>query len=64
MRHSMAIHVSAAVEADIWVTVIAMAAAPLAPRADPPLNPYQPTQSIPVPVTHIVRLWGGMGVLG
>jgi hypothetical protein len=28
----------------------------LAASALPPLKPYQPTQSMPVPVTHMVRL--------
>ena len=60
----MHIQVNAAVAAEIWVTATAMAASPFAARALPPLKPYQPTQSMPVPVTHMVRLWGGMAVCG
>jgi hypothetical protein len=60
--HSMLIQVKAAMAAEIWVTVIAIAALPSAASALPPLNPYQPTQSMPVPVTHMVRLWGGIAV--
>ena len=63
-RHSIAIQVIAAAEAEMWVTAIAIAALPFAARAEPPLNPNQPTQSMPVPVTHMVRLCGGMGVFG
>jgi hypothetical protein len=62
--HSMAIQVSAATEAEMWVTVMAIAAFPLAARALPPLNPNHPTQSIAVPVTVMVMLWGNIGVVG
>ena len=62
MIHSAPIQVRAAAEAERWVTVIAIAASPDAESAEPPLKPNQPTQSMPVPVTVIVRLWGIMGV--
>jgi hypothetical protein len=32
-----------------------------APAALPALNPYQPTQSIPVPIIHRTMLCGGIG---
>src|ERR1700716_3316952 len=41
--HSSAIQGSAPAQAAIWVAVIAMTARELAPSADPPLNPNQPT---------------------
>ena len=62
--HSIAIQVSAAVAAEICVTTSAIAALPLAPSALPALKPNQPTQSMPVPATVSVRLWGGIGVVG
>ena len=62
--HSMAIQVMAPVAAEICVTSMAMAASPLAARALPPLNPNQPTQSMPAPVTVMVMLWGMKGVEG
>mmetsp|Transcript_72142 Transcript_72142/g.227646 ORF Transcript_72142/g.227646 Transcript_72142/m.227646 type:complete len:232 (+) Transcript_72142:388-1083(+) len=49
---------NAAVAAEICVTTAAMAAAPPAAAAEPALKPYQPTQSMPVPVTVMGRLWG------
>ena len=62
--HSMAIQTNVATEAEICVTTSAEAASPLAPRALPPLNPNQPTQSMAAPVTVMGRLWGIMGELG
>src|SRR5665213_3370855 len=40
------------------VVVNALAAMMSAPTALPALNPYHPTQSIPVPTTHKTRLCG------
>src|SRR3954452_8189578 len=45
------------------VVVNALAAMPSAATALPALNPYQPTQSIPVPTMQSTRLCGGMGCL-
>src|SRR6266496_6032370 len=47
----------------IVVVVKAFAAMPSAATALPALNPYQPTQSIPVPTIQRTMLWGGMGSL-
>src|SRR5438270_13183583 len=44
------------------VVVKALAAMTSAATALPALKPYQPTQSIPVPIMHITMLCGGMGV--
>ena len=62
IRHSISDHMQAAVAALMCVTVMAMAAPPSAASALPPLKPNQPTQSIAVPVTVIVRLCGNIGV--
>ena len=40
------------------VVVKALAAMPSEATALPALNPYQPTQSMPVPTMHRVMLWG------
>src|SRR6267143_499614 len=42
------------------VVVNAFAAMASAPSALPALNPYQPTQSIPVPTMHSTIEWGAM----
>ena len=47
-----------------WVTSMAIPAVTSAASWLPALNPNQPTQSMAAPVTHMVTLWGGMGVLG
>src|SRR5437879_1512553 len=44
----------------IVVVVKALAAMPSAATALPALNPYHPTQSMPVPIIHRVMLWGAM----
>src|SRR5438093_7640192 len=44
----------------IVVVVNALAAIPSAATALPALNPYHPTQSMPVPIIHSVILWGSM----
>src|SRR5207253_8806160 len=45
------------------VVVKALAAITSAATALPALNPYQPTQSMPVPIMHMTMLWGGIGSL-
>src|SRR5258708_14471823 len=45
------------------VVVNAFAAMTSAPTALPALNPYQPTQSMPVPTMHNTMLCGGIGSL-
>ena len=40
------------------VVMNACAATPSAATAEPALNPYQPTQSMPVPMAVRTRLWG------
>src|SRR5215212_9886520 len=45
------------------VVMKALAATPSAATALPALNPYQPTQSIPVPIIHSTMLCGGIGSL-
>src|SRR5262245_4352132 len=45
------------------VVVKAFAATPSAATALPALNPYQPTQSMPVPTIHSTMLCGGIGSL-
>src|SRR5207247_652762 len=47
----------------IVVVVKALAAMPSAATALPALKPYQPTQSIPVPIMQITMLWGAMSSL-
>src|SRR6266566_2183729 len=55
LHHSHAIQVSAPAEAARWVEAIAITARGLAPSADPPLKPNQPTHNSPVPTTAIDR---------
>src|SRR5690554_6724470 len=62
--HSANIHARAAVALARWVTSMAKAAVPLAPRALPALNPNQPTHSMAAPVTVRLMLCGGIGVVG
>jgi hypothetical protein len=54
-HHSSAIQVSAPADAARWVAAMAKTARELAPSAEPPLKPNQPTQSSPVPITASVR---------
>src|ERR1700712_5880152 len=49
--HSIAPHVNAPAQAARCVAVIAITARELAPSAEPPLKPHQPTHSNPVPIT-------------
>src|SRR3954470_3559259 len=59
--HSTIIQLSAAAAAAIWVTTKAVAASPLAPSAEPPLKPNQPTHNKDAPITANGRLCGGAG---
>src|SRR5687768_4030215 len=63
LNFSSSIHATEPAAAEICVTSIAIAALPSAASALPPLKPNQPTQSMPAPVTVIVMLCGGIGVL-
>src|ERR1041385_1793265 len=47
----------------IVVVMKAFAATPSAATAEPALNPYQPTQSMPVPTIQRTMLCGGIGSL-
>ena len=58
LNHSMLIQASDPAAAAMWVTSIAIPAAPFAANALPALNPNQPTQSIDAPVTVMVKLCG------
>src|SRR6188768_149365 len=58
VHHSRAIHVNAPALAARCVETIAMAARELAPSAEPPLNPNQPTHNRPVPMTASVKSYG------
>src|SRR5262249_22510189 len=58
VHHSRNIQVSAPAEAARWVAVMAKAARELAPSAEPPLNPSQPTHNRPVPITASDRSYG------
>ena len=64
LPHSMDIQARAAVAVATWVTTIAIPAVPSAASSLPALNPNQPTQSMPAPITVSGRLCGGMGVAG
>src|SRR6266850_43528 len=59
--HSPVIQPSAANEAAVCVAINALDARPFAPRADPALNPNQPTHSIAEPITAKGRLCGAIG---
>src|SRR5215471_20527328 len=61
--HSAIIQPNAANEAAVCVAINALDARPFAPRADPALNPNQPTQSIAAPTTANGKLWGAIGIL-
>src|SRR5262245_16906004 len=59
--HSIAAHVTTAIEVAVLVLVNARAASPLALSALPALKPNQPVHSSPAPIRHSGRLWGGIG---
>jgi hypothetical protein len=58
VSHSSAGQTLAATAVASVVAVKAVAAMPSAATALPALNPYQPTQSIPVPIVVKTTLWG------
>src|SRR4026208_2383695 len=58
--HSSKGHVNPATAAERVVVINAFAAMPSAATALPALNPYQPTQSMPVPTIVRARLWGAI----
>ena len=58
IHHSSTIQVKAPALAARCVEVMAMAARELAPSAEPPLKPNQPTHNRPVPITASVRSCG------
>src|ERR1700730_907425 len=60
--HSVNIQPRAAAAAEVLVARNALTARELASRALPALNPNQPNQRRPAPITVIGRLWGGMGL--
>src|SRR5689334_465915 len=47
-----------------WVLINAWAARPLAPRAEPALNPNQPNHRMPVPINVHGSECGGIGSFG
>ena len=62
--HYAAFQPSAAAAAPVLVVRNALAATPDASNALPALNPNQPNQSSPAPISVSGRLWGGIGVCG
>ena len=62
--HSTDIQTSAATAALMWVTSMAIPASPFAATALPALKPNQPTHNIAAPITTMVLLCGGNGILG
>src|SRR5690242_18813791 len=63
MMYSAMAHTKEATAVARVVVVKALAAMPSAATALPALNPYHPTQSIPVPTMHSTMLCGGIGSL-
>src|SRR4051812_45665504 len=61
--HSATAHTKEATAVAMVVVRNALAATPSAATAEPALNPYQPTQSMPVPTIHRTMLCGGIGSL-
>src|SRR4030095_378100 len=59
--HSATIQPNAANEAAVWVAINALEPRPFAPKADPALNPNQPTHNMAAPITANGRLWGAIG---
>src|SRR5262245_19966071 len=59
--HSLITQDKAAAAAATCVTTNALTASPLAPRAEPALNPNQPTHSSDAPITVNGRLCGAVG---
>src|SRR5512146_2009242 len=55
------IHVVAAAAAAVLVVTKALAAIPLAAKAEPALNPNHPNQRRAAPITVVGMLWGSIG---
>ena len=64
LSHSSVIHAVAPAAAPMCVTSMAMPAAPFAATALPALKPNQPTHNSDAPITVMVRLCGGIAVVG
>src|SRR5580658_1734339 len=62
--HSATVQPRAAAAAAKWVLMKAEVASGLAARAEPALNPNQPTQRRQAPMKLRTMEWGGMGVWG
>src|SRR5688572_5552600 len=60
-KYSTMPHTKPAVAAARVVVAKALEAMASAPRAEPALNPYHPTQSMPVPTMQRTMLCGGIG---
>src|ERR1051325_12207765 len=60
VMYSNIAHTKDATAVAIVVVVKALAATPSAATAEPALKPYQPTQSIPVPMAQRAMLCGGI----
>src|SRR5204863_10125193 len=58
--HSMSAQTKPAVAVASMVVMNALEATPSAATAEPPLKPYQPTQSMPVPTIQSTMLWGAI----
>src|SRR4026207_421825 len=63
IMYSAIAHANEATAVAIVVVMKALAATPSAATALPALNPYQPTQSMPVPTMQRTMLCGGIGSL-
>src|SRR5512137_2717746 len=63
-NHSIAAQLNAAAAAEKWVAANALVASPPALTALPALNPNQPTQSKPVPISESTTLCGIIGACG
>src|SRR6188768_1301215 len=64
ISHSISGQTKEATAVAIVVVMNALAATPSAATALPALKPYQPTQSMPVPIEQSTMLCGGIGSLG
>src|ERR1043165_2197485 len=62
--YSAIAHTNDATAVAIVVVMNAFAATPSAATALPALKPYQPTQSMPVPIEQSTMLCGGIGSFG
>src|SRR6185436_6640181 len=63
VNHSINGHTKEATAVARVVVINALAATPSAATAEPAFKPYQPTQSMPVPIMQSTIECGGIGVL-